>query len=47
LIYRARTHRGRKGERRSFAETDYAALLDAAHQQLGATTAVTPAFRDL
>ena len=34
LIYRALTHRGRKGERRSFAETDYAALLDAAHQQL-------------
>jgi putative transposase len=36
LIYRLRTHGGRKGERRSFAETDYAALLDAAHQQLGA-----------
>ena len=36
LIYRTLTHRGRKGERRSFAETDYAALLDAAHQQLGA-----------
>jgi transposase len=36
LIYRARIHRGRKGERRSFAETDYAALLDAAHQQLDA-----------
>lgn len=35
LIYRTRTHRGRKGERRSFAEADYAALLDAAHQQLG------------
>jgi hypothetical protein len=35
LIYRTLTHRGRKGERRSFAETDYAALLDAAHQQLG------------
>ena len=34
LIYRTLTHRGRKGERRSFAETDYAALLDAAHQQL-------------
>ena len=34
LIYRTHTHRGRKGERRSFAETDYAALLDAAHQQL-------------
>jgi DDE superfamily endonuclease len=36
LIYRTLVHRGRKGERRSFAETDYAALLDAAHQQLGA-----------
>lgn len=34
LIYRTRTHRGRKGERRSFGETDYAGLLDAAHQQL-------------
>lgn len=36
LIYRTLIHRSRKGERRSFAETDYAALLDAAHQQLGA-----------
>jgi DDE superfamily endonuclease len=35
LIYRTRIHRGRRGERRSFAEADYAALLDAAHQQLG------------
>ncbi|SCL24787.1 DDE superfamily endonuclease [Micromonospora inyonensis] len=35
LIYRTVTHRGRKGERRSFAEADYIALLDAAHQQLG------------
>jgi transposase len=34
LIYRTVVHRGRKGERRSFGETDYAALLDAAHQQL-------------
>lgn len=34
LIYRTITHRGRKGERRSFAEADYIALLDAAHQQL-------------
>src|SRR3954466_1147605 len=34
LIYR--THRGRRGGRRkSFTEADYAALLDAAHQQLG------------
>ena len=30
-----RIHRGRKGERRSFAEGDYAALLTAAHHQLG------------
>jgi putative transposase len=36
LIYRTITHRGRKGERRSFAETDYIALLDAAHHQLDA-----------
>lgn len=35
LIYRMRHHRGRKGERRGLAETDYAALFDAAHQQLG------------
>jgi putative transposase len=35
LIYRMRQHRGRKGERRGFAEADYAALFDAAHQQLG------------
>lgn len=35
LIYHTRLHPGRKGERRSFAESDYAALLDAAHQQLG------------
>ena len=35
LIYRIRLRRGRKGERKSFSETDYAALLDAAHQQLG------------
>ncbi|WP_245730338.1 transposase [Micromonospora pallida] len=35
MIYRTITHRGRKGERRSFAETDYITLLDAAHQQLG------------
>src|SRR4051795_10905558 len=33
LIYR--THRGRRGGRRKgFTEADYAALLDAAHQQL-------------
>ncbi|MEV0217826.1 transposase [Micromonospora sp. NPDC050695] len=35
LIYRTITHRGRKNERRSFAEADDIALLDAAHQQLG------------
>jgi transposase len=34
LIYRTTIHRGRKGERRSFSERDYIALLDAAHQQL-------------
>ena len=34
LIYR--THRGRRGARRKgFTETDYAALLDAAHSRLG------------
>jgi hypothetical protein len=34
LIYR--THRGRRGGRRKgFTEADYAALLDAAHSQLG------------
>jgi putative transposase len=40
LIYRTLTHRGRKGERRSVAETDYAALMDAAHQQLGGPVVV-------
>ncbi|MGX7829047.1 hypothetical protein ACTG9Q_28590 [Actinokineospora sp. 24-640] len=34
MIYRTVVHRRRKGEQRSFAETNYAALLDAAHQQL-------------
>jgi len=29
-------HRGRRGERRSLSEADYAALLSAAHQQLHA-----------
>ena len=35
LIYR--THRGRRwpGGRKGFTEADYAALLDAAHRQLG------------
>lgn len=34
LFYRMVIHRGRKGERRSLSEADYAALLTAAHQQL-------------
>src|SRR5213078_1412353 len=32
LFYRLRVHRGRKGERRSLSEADYAALVTAAHQ---------------
>jgi hypothetical protein len=36
LFYRTRTHRGRKGERRSMSEADYAGLITAAHQQLSA-----------
>jgi hypothetical protein len=36
LFYRARTHRGRKGERRSMSEADYASLVTAAHHQLHA-----------
>ncbi len=36
LFYRARTHRGRKGERRSLSEADYASLVTAAHNQLHA-----------
>jgi putative transposase len=36
LIYRTHIDRGpRKDRRKGFTETDYAALLDAAHQQLG------------
>ncbi|MCX5233216.1 IS630 family transposase [Streptomyces sp. NBC_00233] len=35
LIYRMLVHTGRKGERKGFREDDYAALLDAAHHQLG------------
>jgi putative transposase len=35
LVYRVRTYHGRKGEAKGFAETDYAALLDSAHQHLG------------
>ena len=35
LIYRMMLHRGRKHEPKGFREPDFAALLDAAHQQLG------------
>jgi DDE superfamily endonuclease len=36
LFYRMRVHRGRKGERRSMSEADYAGLITAAHHQLHA-----------
>jgi DDE superfamily endonuclease len=36
LFYRVRIHRGRKGERHSISEEDYAGLITAAHQQLQA-----------
>jgi DDE superfamily endonuclease len=36
LFYRARVHRGRKGERRLMSEADYASLIAAAHNQLHA-----------
>jgi hypothetical protein len=36
LFYRVRIHRGRKGERRSMSEADYAELITAAHHQLHA-----------
>ena len=36
LFYRVRVHRGRKGERRSMSEADYARLITAAHQDLQA-----------
>lgn len=36
LFYRMRIHRGRKGERRSMSEADYASLIAAAHHQLQA-----------
>jgi len=36
LFYRVRIHRGRKGERRSMSEADYAGLIAAAHQELQA-----------
>jgi DDE superfamily endonuclease len=34
LFYRMRVHRGRKGERRSMSEADYAGLITTAHHQL-------------
>ena len=37
LYYRLVVHRGRRGERRSLSEADYATLLSAAHQQLHAS----------
>jgi len=40
LFYRVRVHRGRRGERRSMSEADYAALVTAAHQQLSAPVIV-------
>jgi len=36
FFYRLRLHRGRKGERRSMSEDDYASLITAAHHQLHA-----------
>ena len=36
LYYRVRIHRGRKGERRSMSEADYAGLITAAHKELHA-----------
>jgi len=36
LYYRVRIHRGRKGERRSMSEADYAGLITAAHHELKA-----------
>ena len=36
LFYRVRIHRGRKGERRSMSEADYAGLIAAAHLELHA-----------
>ncbi|MEU8975896.1 transposase [Streptomyces monashensis] len=35
LIYRMLVHHGRRSEKKGFKEADFAALLDAAHQQLG------------
>jgi hypothetical protein len=35
LVYRMVVYHRRKGEKKGFAEADYAALVDGAHQQLG------------
>ncbi|MFI1178164.1 transposase [Streptomyces sp. NPDC020799] len=35
LVFRMLVHHGRKGEKKGFREPDFAALLDAAHCQLG------------
>ena len=35
LLYRLMVHKGRKGEPKGFREEHFAALLEAAHQQLG------------
>jgi hypothetical protein len=35
MLYRVMLHRGRKGEPKGFGEDHFAALLDAAYQQLG------------
>jgi transposase len=40
LFYRTRIHRGRKGERRSMSEADYAELIAAAHHTLAAPVIV-------
>ena len=45
LFYRVRIHRGRKGERRSMSEADYAGLITAAHQHLLAEAAA--AYADI
>ena len=39
FFYRIRLHTGRKGERRSLSEADYAELITAAHTQLHAPVA--------
>ena len=42
LFYRVRIHRGRKGERRSMSEADYAGLIAAAHKELQAPVILIP-----